>query len=85
MKDREDPCPPIVPTDFNLYYAEGDEFDPEVNDVEHPMFLNGFPSSGRFDSMDSCTDYVCGLRSARQTSNYITKTNTTINSHYLFC
>ena len=33
MKDREDPCPPIIPPDFNLYYAAGDEFDPDVDDL----------------------------------------------------
>ena len=61
MKDREEPCPPIVPTDFNLYYAEGDEFDPDLNDIQlpqHPMSLNEFPSSGSLDSMDSGTDDV---------------------------
>ena len=40
MKDREEPCPPIVSTDFNLDNAGGDEFDPDVNDIQHPMSFN---------------------------------------------
>ena len=55
-----DPCPPVIPEGFDLYYEEGDELeDYHYNDIELPTVLlenqdyNDIDLRGRIDSMDS--------------------------------
>ena len=55
-----DPCPPVIPEGFDLYYEEGDELeDYHYNDIEIPAVLlenqdyNDIEVRGRSESMDS--------------------------------